>query len=270
MIELFMPQSSSPTTNPPLAKFDLSDRLVVLARTLHAPAPETEAALKESVANWKRFGDTCLGQALYRHRSFFQNPSGSPAWSHTELTYFGSIVPEAVILELLHNKQPTNVRLLRSELLLTTPSSFLLPRDWRGMSDRPGMVASPEFIQVNHPYFEDYRSFVRDYCGPAAAKIVRSGRFGTFRAMETMAVLYRDPAAKVDWNQIHLCELNPDDFKGFGREFEAAMRDHGADRADTPRDFADLDRIRTLPRWTFNDPVIVMDAALVRAGRTEM
>jgi len=263
-----MAQSSRSTTYPPLAQFELSDRLVVLARTLHAPAPEMEAALKESVGNWKRFGETCLGQALYRHRSFFQNPSGTPAWSHTELSYFRSMVPEAVIMDLVGSKQRTKVQQLRAELLLTTPSSFVLPRDWRGMSDKSERVASLEFIQVDQPYFEDYRSFMRDYCGPAAAKIVRSGRFGTFRAMETMAVLYRDPAAQVDWNQIHLCELNPDGFKGFGREFEAAMRDDRADGTDTSRDFADLDRIRTVPRWTFNDPVIEMDAALAQEGRT--
>lgn len=257
-----MRQSSPPTSNPPLAQFELSDRLVVLARTLHAPAPEMEAGLKDSVANWKRFGKTCLGQALYRHRSFFQNPSGTPAWSHTELSYFRSMLPEAVLIDLVCNQQPTNGQLLRAELLLTTPGSFVLPCNWRGMSDSPERVASLEFIQVNPPYFEDYRRFMRDYCGPAAARIVRSGRFGTFRAMETIAVLYRDPAAQAEWNQIHLCELNPVGFTGFGREFEAAMRQDSADGADASRDFAGLDRIRTVPRWTFNDPVIEMDSVV--------
>ena len=259
-----MSQSSYPTSSAPLAQFELSDRLVVLARTLHAPAPEMEAVLKENVTNWKRFGGTCLGQALYRHRSFFQNPSRTPAWSHTELSYFRSMVPEDVIMDLVGNKQPTQVQQLRAELLLTTPGSFVLPRDWRGMSAKSEWVASLEFIQVNQPYFEDYRRFMSDYCGPAAARIVRSGRFGTFRAMETIAVLYRDPSAQADWNQIHLCELNPDGFKGFGREFEAAMRDDRTDGADTSRDFADLDRIRTVPRWTFNDPVIELDVAVAQ------
>jgi hypothetical protein len=265
-----MPQSSRPTTNPPTAQFELSDRLVVLARTLHAPTPESEAALKEGVTNWKRFGGTCLGQALYRHRSFFQNPAETPAWSHTELSYFRSMVPEAAIKDLVGNRKPANVQLLRAELLLTTPGSFVLPRDWRGMSDQPEKVASLEFIQVNSTYFADYRHFMRDYCGPAASRIVRSGRFGTFRAMETVAVLYRDPAAQVDWNQIHLCELNPDGFKGFGREFDAAMRDKRAHGADTSRNFADLDLIRTVPRWTFNDPVIEMDIGLAYEGHRKI
>jgi hypothetical protein len=262
-----MPQPARPITNLPLAQFELSDRLVVLARTLHAPAPEMEAALKDSVTNWKRFGETCLGQALYRHRSFFQNPSGSPAWSHTELSYFRSMVPEATIKALVADKQPANVRQLRAELLLTTPGSFVLPREWRGMSDQSERVASLEFIQVNFPYFSNYRHFMRDYCGPAASRIVRSGRFGTFRAMETAAVLYRDPEARVDWNQIHLCELNPNGFNGFGREFADAMRD-GAEGTGTSRDFTDLDRIRTVPRWTFNDPVIEMDAAVAQESST--
>ena len=264
-----MPQSSRATSNPPLAQFELNDRLVVLARTLHAPAPEMEVALKESVTNWKRFGETCLGQALYRHRSFFQNPSGTPAWSHTELSYFRSMVPEVAIMDLVANKLPAMVKLLRAELLLTTPCSFILPRHWQGMPDQSERVASLEFIQVRPPYFEEYRNVMRDYCGPAAARIVRAGKFGTFRAMETVAVLYRDPATQTDWNQIHLCELNPDGFKGFGREFEAALRDDTADCANTSGVFAGLDRMRTVPRWTFNDPVIEMDAAVAQEGNTE-
>ena len=264
-----MPQSSRATSNPPLAQFELNDRLVVLARTLHAPAPEMEGALKESVTNWKRFGETCLGQALYRHRSFFQNPSGTPAWSHTELSYFRSMVPEVAIMDLVANKLPAMVKLLRAELLLTTPCSFILPRHWQGMPDQSERVASLEFIQVRPPYFEEYRNVMRDYCGPAAARIVQAGNFGTFRAMETAAVLYRDPAAQTDWNQIHLCELNPDGFKGFGREFEAALRDDKTDCANTSEVFASLDRMRTVPRWTFNDPVIEMDAAVAREGNTE-
>ena len=146
-----MPRSSRPAANPSLAQLELSDRLVVLARTLHAPAPEMEAALKESVANCKRFGETCLGQALYRHRSFFQNPTGSPAWSHTELSYFRSMVPEDVVMDLIGKTQASEVQQLRVELLLTTPGSFVLPRDWRGLSDRTDRVASLEFIRVNPP-----------------------------------------------------------------------------------------------------------------------
>ena len=107
-----MIQSCQPTSAPPLARFELSDRLVVLAMTLHASAPEVETELKECITHWKRFGETCLGQALYRHRSFFQNPSGTPAWSHTELSYFRSMVPEAVIMELVGNKQPAKVQAL--------------------------------------------------------------------------------------------------------------------------------------------------------------
>jgi hypothetical protein len=229
-----------------------------------------EATLEESVKNWKRFGEGCLGQALYRHRSFFQNPSETPAWSHTELSYFRSMVPEAAMLDLVASTPPAQVELLRAELLLTTPGSFILPSYWQGMPDRSERVASLEFIQVRPPHFDQYRSIMRDYCGPAAARIVRAGKFGTFRAMETAAVLFCGSAALPEWNQIHLCELNPDGFDGFGREFEAALQDDSADRADTSGVFSGIDRLRSVPRWTFNDPVIEMDEALAQAGKAEI
>jgi hypothetical protein len=87
--------------------------------------------------------------------------------------------------------------------------------------------------------------------------------------METAVVLFQDPRLKVDWNQIHLCELEVDGFQGFGREFAAALREVSPDAADTSGLFAGLDRIRTVPRWTFNDPVVEADAALAQEGRAE-
>jgi hypothetical protein len=106
---------------------------------------------------------------------------------------------------------------------------------------------------------------MRRYCGPAAAKLVRANRFGTFRAMETAAVLYRDPKFRIEWNQIHLCEVDAGGFNGFGQEFAAALQD-SPDGADIAGVFAGLDRIRTVPRWTFNDPVVEADAAIGREG----
>jgi hypothetical protein len=264
-----MVQIISPTGKSRLARVELDDRLVVLARTMHAPEPAMEAALRESAVNWARFGEMCLGQALYRHRSFFQNPSGSPAWSPVELSYFRGMVPVDVIQDLVVNLQPAATNLLRAEILLATPSSFILPLDWQGLADRSDRLVSLEYIQVEPSFFSDYRNVMRDYCGPAAAKLVRAGKFGTFRAMETAAVLYRDPGLTIDWNQIHLCELNPEDFQGFGREFKAALREEPPNAADTPDVFADLDRMRTVPRWTFNDPVVEADTAVAQEGRRE-
>ena len=126
-----------------------------------------------------------------------------------------------------------------------------------------------EFIQVEPPFFNDYRNVMRDYCGPAAAKLVQADKFGTFRAMETAAVLFRDPGLILDWNQIHLCELNPDSFHGFGPEFRAALREDAPDAGDTPDVFDTLDRMRTVPRWTFNDAVFEADAAVAHEGRRE-
>ena len=87
--------------------------------------------------------------------------------------------------------------------------------------------------------------------------------------METAAVLYHDPGLKIAWNQIHLCELEADGFHGFGREFEAALREDSPNASDISGVFAGLDRIRTVPRWTFNDPVVEADAAVAQEGRAE-
>jgi hypothetical protein len=86
---------------------------------------------------WKRFGDSCLGQALYRHRRVFQDAAETPVWSHLELSYFRHVVPANVISELVVDQQPEGVRVLRAEILLSTPSSFVMPRDWRGRRTAP-------------------------------------------------------------------------------------------------------------------------------------
>ncbi len=71
-------------------------------------------------------------------------------------------------------------------------------------------------------------------------------------------MLYRAPGLGIDWNQIHLCEVDADRFKGFGHEFEAALREVSPDGGV----FAGLDRMRAIPRWTFNDPVVEADLAV--------
>jgi hypothetical protein len=250
-----------------VARIEPDDRLVVLARTIQARDPGTETALKASAVNWARFGETCLGQALYRHRTVFRNAAEAPVWSHLELTYFRNMVPADAILELVVKRQPADTDLLRAEILLTTPSAFVLPRDWQGSADRPERQVSLEYIEVQSTYLGEYRDVMRDYIGPAAAKLVRANRIGTFRAMETAAVLHRDPGLKIDWNQIHLCEVDAG-FDGFSQEFDDALREVSPDGgfADV---FAGLDRIRTMRRWTFNDPVVEADAAIGREGTTE-
>ena len=114
-------RASIPFTELHLARIEPDDRLVVLARTIQAPDPETETALKDSAVNWARFGETCLGQALYRHRTVFRNAAEAPVWSHLELSYFRDMVPADVILDLVIKQQPAGINLLRAEILLTTP-----------------------------------------------------------------------------------------------------------------------------------------------------
>ena len=243
--------------HPNPARIEPDDRLVILARTIEAPDDRAERALRDDTLNWGRFGRGCLGQALYRHGSVHRSASDAPVWSHFELGYFRNSVPAEVIRDLVTGPDPAETGLLRAEILLPTPSSFVLPRDWAGSADRPEWRASLEYIDVHPRSLGDYRDAMRDFCGPAAAKLVGAGRFGTFRAMETAAVLYHAPDFDIDWNQVHLCELDPERFEGFGREFEAALRGDAPDGA-----FADLARMRTVPRWTFNDAVVGADSAL--------
>lgn len=263
-----MAESIHPLDGSPLTRIEPDDRLVVLARTVQAGNLGAEAELGDCATNWARFGETCLGQALYRHRSVFQNASEAAVWSHLELSYFRNIVPAEAIHELVAKQQPAGIHLLRAEILLTTPSAFVLPRNWRGSADRPERQASLEYIAVRPPYLGEYREIMRNYIGPAAAKVVQANRIGTFRTMETAAVLYHDPALRTDWNQIHLCEVEADGFNGFGQAFDAALREISPDGGFAAV-FADLDRMRTIPRWTFNDIVVEADAAVGREGAAE-
>lgn len=185
-------------------------------------------------------------------------------WSHLELSYFRNIVPADAILELVIKRSHAETDLLRAEILLTTPSSFVLPRAWKGSADRPDLVVSLEYIDVQPTYLGEYRDIMRDFCGPAATKLIRANRMGTFRSMETAVVLHQDPGLKVGWNQIHLSEVCPEGFDGFGQLFEAALRKDSPDGQGFEGAFAGLDRIRTVSRWTFNDPVVEADAAVGR------
>jgi hypothetical protein len=250
---------------PQPVRIEPGERLVVLARTLDAQDLQAEATLEAGARDPVRFGETCLGRALYRHRSVYRGASDVAVWSHLAVDYYRDLVPEEAIRTLAFRQQPAGVRLLRAELLLTTPASFVLPPGWQGSVDTPERQVSLEYIHVGADHLGAYRDAMRDYCGPAATRLVRSGRFGTFRAMETAAVLTQAPGFAVDWNQIHICELDPDGFQGFGQEFEAALCNGGPDTADASNVFAGLDALRTVTRWTFNDAVVEMDSNLARS-----
>lgn len=249
--------------DPELIQIEPEDRLVVLARTLQVDDPAARAELESDVSDWGRLGATCVGRSLYQHATVYQDASDAPVWSHFELSYFQYVVAPTAIKELVLSPQPAGIDLLRAEILLTTPSSFVLPRDWQGALDQPERKASLEFLNVNPQHLGDYSNAMRDYCGPAAQKLVRSGRFGAFRAMETAAVIDQAADFQIEWNQIHLCELNPDGFEGFGPEFGAALRADLPDGEELSDAFASLGQIRTVPRWTFNDPLVEADFALL-------
>lgn len=263
-----MPERIHPAQVPRLARIEPGDRLVVLARTLQAREPGAETALEERAADWRRLGETCLGQALYRHRSLLRDAAEAPVWSHLELSWFRDLVPADAIRALVAEPQPAGTDLLRAEILLTTPGSFILPRDWQGSADRSERQASLEYIDVGPAHLGDYREVMRNYVGPAAATLVAANRIGTFRAMETAAVLHHAPALTTDWNQIDLCEVDAAGFDGFGPLFDAPLREL-APAGGFAGIFADLDRIRTVPRWTFNDAVVEADAAVARGCKEE-
>jgi hypothetical protein len=259
-----MPENASPSAERRPARIEPDERLVVLARTMHAQSSELETAWRDAATNDVSFGETCLGRALYRHRSVFQGSSDAPVWSHLELSYFRGIIPVGAIQELVFSPL-ADAYLLRAEILLTTPSAFVMPRGWQGSTDWPGRQASLEYINVQAAYLDEYREIMRKYIGPAAAKLVGTDRIGTFRAMETAAVLYHHPSLNADWNQIHLCEVDAGSFKGFGQEFDAALREISPDGGFAGV-FAGLDRMRTIPRWTFNEPVVEADIAVGQLG----
>jgi hypothetical protein len=235
---------------------------------MDAPGPDGETAVKALVGSWGRLGETCLGHALYRHDTVFRGDSDARLWIHLGLSYFRGLIPNGAILDLVENAKQPAMKLLRAEVLLTTPASFIMRTDWRGLAGRGDLKASLEYIRVEPAFLDDYRNVMRTHCGPAAAKLVRVGTFGTFRAMETAAVLYQDPDFAMDWNQIHLCELDPSGFQGFGPAFTSTVDDAEA-AAQMSDAFASLDRVRTVPRWTFNDPVVEADFGLVQLGHVE-
>jgi hypothetical protein len=248
-----------------LTKIEPEARLVVLARTMQAQGPESETALKNGVTKWAGLGETCLGQALYRHHSVFQNASEASVWTHLELSYFRDVVPVGAIRDLVFARHAAEAHLLRAEILLTTRSAFVMPQGWQGSANHPARRVSLEFIDVAAAYLGEYRDIMRTYIGPAAAKLVAIGKIGTFRAMETAGVIYQDPSFNIDWNQVHLSEVDSATFEGFGQEFDAALREIAPD-ARFVDVFAGLGSMRTIPRWTFNDPVVEADFAIGRLG----
>ena len=257
-----MPQRSTDLLNEPgLVCVEPDERLVVLARTLDASSMEASEALERAAGQWRHCGETCLGRALYRHSSIFKSESEAPVWSHAEFIYFRDIVPSEVIADLVGSVSPAGLNLLRAEILVTTPASFIFPRGWTGSSHRPHRKPSIEYLDVASGHLRDYREIMRRYIGPAAAKLVAMEKLGTFRTMETAAVLFEAPSLGTTWNQIHLSEVDAEGFQGFGQELDAVLREIAPDGGFAEL-FAGLDGMRTIPRWTLNDAVLEDDAAI--------
>ncbi|WP_069053107.1 hypothetical protein [Bosea sp. RAC05] len=244
-----------------LIAIEPSHRWVVLGRTLHAASEQADRVLDQEAIAWRQIGSTCLGRGLYRHGSIFRGQSDAAVWSHAEFTYFRDFIPGDVIDHLVRSPPVPGVKLLRAEILLTTPGSFVFPTNWRGSSHRPDRRPSIEYLDVHPSRLADYRDIMHRYIGPAAAKLVAMGTLGTFRSMETAAVLLQDPSLGATWNQIHLSEVVAEGFRGFGEEIDAALRETVPKGGFTDV-FAGLNDMRTIPRWTLNVPVFEDDAAV--------
>ena len=129
-----------------------------------------------------------------------RRPSGAMPNSSTS-------VPHDVVDQLVSVAQSQGVQLLRAEMLVTTPQSFVFPRGWTGSGHRPDRKPSLEYLDVDPSHLQDYREIMRRYIGPAASKLVAMGKLGTFRTMETAAVLFQEAFLGANWNQIHLSEV---------------------------------------------------------------
>ncbi|WP_291820523.1 hypothetical protein [Bosea sp. (in: a-proteobacteria)] len=249
-----------------LIAIEPSHRLVVLGRTLDATSEQAERALDQEAIAWRQLGSTCLGRGLYRHGSIFRGQCDAAVWNHAEFTYFRDFIPGDVVDHLVRSSPVPGVNLLRAEILLTTPGSFVFPTHWSGSSHRPDRRPSIEYLDVHPSRLADYRDIMHYSIGPAAAKLVAMGTLGTFRSMETAAVLLQDPSLRATWNQIHLSEVVAEGFRGFGAELDAALRETVPDGrfADV---FAGLNDMRTIPRWTLNVTVLEDDAAVGQWAR---
>lgn len=263
-----MTPETAPTCSraPEIVSIEPGERLVVLAQTLDSQSADATETLERAASEWRHFGETCLGRALYRHHSIFKNGSAAPVWSHAEFVYFRDIVPGDVIAQLVGAPQPLGLHLLRAEILVTTPDSFVFPQNWAGSARRPDRKPSLEYLDVASSSLRDYREIMRRYIGPAASRLVAMGKLGTFRTMETAAVLFQDASLRTSWNQIHLSEVDAAGFQGFGQELYAALREISPDGGFAAV-FAGLDRMRTIPRWTLNDAVVEADVEIGRWSR---
>ena len=236
-----------PSNRSHLARIEPDDRLVVLARTI--PPDPREIALKDSADNWARFGEACLGQALYRHRTVYRNASEAPVLSHVELSYFRNLVPVDASSTAWSGRNHGRNRPAARGNSSDHPFVLCTAARLAGLG-RPTRTAS--FAGIYQRAFAISRRVQKRHAGllrPRGRKACLGEQVWAFRAMETAAILYMtrsedrlEPDSPV--------ELDADGFDGFGREFEAALRD--VRRWHRPcGTFAGLDRMRTVPRWTY-------------------
>lgn len=226
-------------------------RLVVLARVLTLPDGLSEERLVNGIEKASRFGPLCLGQALYRHDHFHRDRLEAPPWTHVELTYFLHHAPLPAIKTLVTDIDGRET-LLRAELLLATPRSFIVGAEWPQNLHLTKWKASLEFLDVKSDHLDAYSESMRDINGPAATTLVERGLLGTFRAMETATVLYQDTSLDPGWNQLHLFETEAETFARFPDLMDEGIRAVTGGKRTFNEVFGGLDDIRTVRRWSLN------------------
>ena len=114
---------------------------------------------------------------------------------------------------------------------------------------RDGVQLSLEYIDVEPAELDRYRDVMKNYCGPAGAKLTQEGVLGSFRALESLATLHLSQRKQAPWNQIHLFEVCTQPFEPFFKAFDGAIRSVSGSDFDTV--FGGLDKIRRVSRWAF-------------------
>ncbi len=166
-----------------------------------------------------RLRAACLGQALYRHGTVFRSTSDAPVWSHVELSYFRDFVPGDVIRERVAQSQPPRRAPAARGTAADDPRFLRAAPRVGGTAQQGGL---PGLTGIHRRAAGLPRRLPGDHAvqDRAVCRMARcGGRIGTFRAMETAAVLHHDPAFAIAWNQIHLAEMPAENFSGFGPAF---------------------------------------------------
>ena len=227
-------------------------RIVALARVFSSSCDDPSALsdalddLDERAAGMSG-AEGWLGRAVHCEADVFRQTDPAVSSDVLEVVFFRNMVPPDTI-SWASRAPGGRLAMLRCDVMVATPGSFHGPTVGSSRHlEQPGFKVSLEYIDVRASALDQYRHIMRSYCGPAGALLVKEGTLGSFRALETVATLFRAPGPQVPWNQIHLFEVHAAPFEPFFKHFDRAIRQVSSGDFETV--FGTLDEIRTVPRW---------------------